>query len=226
MGEGSEHGNSDGTIVIHAIYSTKVQPVTVLGRGLFIPPTKLHHSLNAPPLFSEVQRLHQGWRVISMVGVFDLYTPIPRSRFSRRLPPDLRARSPGLTFGHRTWRPSRNCLERSWSTVNDWQSHCARSFMVLSGGSSSCLSANLREGPLLRICIRGASPNLPCAKQQGTKSFVGSVTVSRKPSGEADLRGWGVGIPNSSPSWARTDSDGPNPQIKRKDCTWLRERLP
>jgi len=88
--------------------------------------------------------------------------------------------------------------------------------MVLSGGSSSCLSANLREGPLLRICIRGASPNLPCAKQQGTKSFIGSVTVSRKPSGEADLRGGGGQSPTVAPRGRELTLTGRTLKLKER----------
>ena len=40
-------------------------PVQRLGRGLFIPPTLLQHSKNAPPVFPEVKRLHYGYLVIS-----------------------------------------------------------------------------------------------------------------------------------------------------------------
>jgi len=37
-----------------------------VGWGVFIPPTSLHHSWNAPPVPTKVKRLHQGFLVISL----------------------------------------------------------------------------------------------------------------------------------------------------------------
>ena len=47
------------------ILSPSVQPRTTLGGGIFIPPTLLQYSKNAPPVTTKVMRLHQGYSVIS-----------------------------------------------------------------------------------------------------------------------------------------------------------------
>ena len=47
------------------ILSPSVQPRTTLGGGVFIPPTLLQYSRNAPPVTTNVKKLHQGYSVIS-----------------------------------------------------------------------------------------------------------------------------------------------------------------
>jgi len=73
-----------------AMIPEKFNRLQCRGRGLFIPLTLLHLSQNTPPLFPEVQRLQQGYLVISLGWNVRFVHSNPGSRIPRGLSPDLR----------------------------------------------------------------------------------------------------------------------------------------
>ena len=110
-----------------------MHPLQYCGRGLFISHTLLHHSQNAPPSFTEVQRLHWGYFIISIGWNVQFVHSYPGSRFPRGLRFDLRLRASIVAFPMASLeRPM-----RGEASLNNLRSNVRR-FLSSTSGVSLC----------------------------------------------------------------------------------------
>ena len=165
FGRNEEHGKINSTIVIALQFVECSTPYNIGWEGVFIPPTLLLHSKNAPSILPEVYRLQQGYLVILQGRTVRLGHSYPDHMFHGA------RRTSAMIFAGL-------CGPSPSSFITSKPPITSRRFWMSLSGPSAITSARLRGAPPSSF----ASSTLPaCSKGSGRHLRAPNIDEFRGP---------------------------------------------